>query len=51
MRVIYEHRVDIFVTILYLSFSAPCLKHTGLIPDLQDADPVCTRLQNIGNLG
>ena len=25
-------------------------KNTGLIPDLQDAGPVCMRLHNLGNL-
>ena len=25
-------------------------KNTGLIPDLQDADPVCIRLQDLRNL-
>ena len=32
----------------YLSFFRAVPKNTGLIPDLQDADPVCIRLQNLG---
>ena len=43
MRAIYEHREGVIrVTMLYLSFSGPCLKTQGLIPHLHDhhADPV-----------
>ena len=49
MRVIYEHRgstCDIALSFVLRAVS----KDKGLIPDLQDADPVCIRLQNLVNL-
>ena len=48
MRVIYEHRGDTCDIALYFVLRAVS-KNTGLIPDLEDADPVCVRLQSIGN--
>ena len=49
MRAIYEHRGDSCDNALSFVLRAVS-KDTGLIPDLQDADPVCIRLQNLGNL-
>ena len=49
MRAIYEHRGDTCGNVLSFVLRAVS-KDTGLIPDLQDADPVCIRLQNIANL-
>ena len=49
MRSIYEHRGDTCDNDLYLVLRVVS-KDTGLIPDLQDADPVCIWLQNLGNL-
>ena len=49
MRAIYEHRGDTWDN--SLSFVPRAVsKSAGLIPDLQDADLVCIRLQNLGNL-
>ena len=49
MRVIYEHRGGTCDNGLPFVLRAVS-KETGLIPDLQDADPVCIQLQNLGNL-
>ena len=49
MRSIYEHRGDTCDNDLYLVLRVVS-KDTGLIPDLQDADPVCIRLHDLGNL-
>ena len=49
MRAIYEHRGDSCDNALSFVLRAVS-KDTGLIPDLQDADPVCIRLQDLGNL-
>ena len=47
MRVIYEHRGGACDNALSFVLRAVS-KKTGL-PDLQDADPVCIRLQDLGN--
>ena len=49
MRAIYEHKGDTFDNALSFVLRAAS-KDTGLIPDLQDADPVCIRLQALGNV-
>ena len=49
MRVIYEHRGDTCDNALSFVLRAVS-QNAGLITDLQDADPVCIRLQNLGNL-
>ena len=49
MRTIYEHKGDTSDKVLSSVLRAVS-KNTGLIPDLQDADPVCVRLQNLRNL-
>ena len=46
---IYEYRGGTCDNALSFVFRAMS-KNTGLISDLQDADPVCIRLQNLGNL-
>ena len=48
-RAIYEHRGDTCDNGLSFVLRAVS-KNTGLIPDLQDADLVCIRLHNLGNL-
>ena len=48
MLAIYEHRGDTCDNVLSFVLRAVS-KDTGFIPD-QDADPVCIRLQNLGNL-
>ena len=49
IRVIYEHRGDTCDNASYFVFRTVS-KNTGLISDLKDADPVCIRLPNLGNL-
>ena len=49
MGAIYEDRGDTYDIALSFVLRAAS-KDTGLIPDLQDADPVCIWLQNLGNL-
>ena len=48
-RVINEHRGGTCNNALSFVLMGVS-KDTGLIPDLQDADPVCIRLQDLGNL-
>ena len=48
MRAIHEHRGDTCDNALFFVLRAVS-KNTALIPDLQDADLVCIRLQNLGN--
>ena len=48
MRVIYEHSGGTCDNALYCVLRA-VPKDTVLIPDLQDADPVCIMLQNLGS--
>ena len=50
MRAIHEHRGDTCDNALFFVLRAVS-KNTALIPDLQDADPVCIRLQNLGGGG
>ena len=49
MRAIYKYRGDTCDNAFSFVLRVVS-KNTGLIPDLQDADPVCIRLQNLGNL-
>ena len=49
MRLTYEHRGGMCDNGLPFVLKAAS-KDKGLIPDLQDADPVCIRLKNLGNL-
>ena len=49
MRVIHEHRGGTCDNASSFALRAVS-KDTGLISDLQDADPVCRRLQNLVNL-
>ena len=47
MREVYEHRGGTCDNALSFVLTAVS-KDTGLIPDLQNADPVCIRLQDLG---
>ena len=49
MRSIYEHRGDTCDNDLYLVLRVVS-KDTGLIPDFQDADPVCIRFRILETL-